>query len=47
MFNNGGNAIQFINQENYFPTSCQISEYLNTKYTIVVQIEPALQKIEN
>ncbi len=46
MVNNGGNAVKFINQGNYSPKSCQISDYFDTKYTKVVPIELALQKFE-
>ncbi len=45
MFNNGGRALKYINQENYFPKYCQISDYFDTKYTIVVQIQLAVTKI--
>ncbi len=45
--NNGGNLVKIIIWENYFPKSCSISDYFNAIYTIVVQIEPALQKFED
>ncbi len=47
MFNHGGNAVKFNNQENYFPKSCQISDYFDTNYTVVVKIEPTLPKFDD
>ncbi len=35
MYSNGGNVLKFINQENYFPKLHQISNYFDTKYTLV------------
>ncbi len=47
MFHHGGNDIRFNNQEYDILESCRMSDYFDTKYTKVVQIELALQKFED
>ncbi len=40
-------TIQPINKRMYFLISCRISDYFDTKFTTIVQIEPILQQSEH
>ena len=37
-------ALKSINRRSYFPNACRISGYFDTKFIIIAQIEPILQK---
>ena len=41
---NSESALKSINRRSYFPHACRISGYFDTKFIIIAQIEPILQK---